>query len=161
MADTPRCPGCLAGAWGWLRRCAAAMRRAGCLLWHRRHLWGSGGRRSRPVWTSSDCNNPNPAIGSSRRCCTRSWSTCPAVRPALQWLARLWPRTGGGPAPPLSPKVWLQDSPAAWRPAPGSGELLAHLRVAGLEAAWRLRCRRQVTGQQFTAADVIDDVIFL
>jgi hypothetical protein len=65
---------------------------------------------------------------------------CPAVRPGLQWLAQLWSRTGGGPAPPLPPKVWLQDSPAAWRPAPGSRELWAHLRLAVLKAAWRLRC---------------------
>jgi hypothetical protein len=81
---------------------------------------------------------------------------CPAVQLALQWLARL---CGAGPAPPLSPEVWPQDSPATWRPAPGSGELWAHLRLAVLEAAWRLPCRRQVTGQQFAAADVVDDVI--
>ncbi|KIY99362.1 hypothetical protein MNEG_8596 [Monoraphidium neglectum] len=78
-----------------------------------------------------------------------------AVAPSRRGIRR----TGGGPAPPLSPEVRLQDSPAAWRPASGSGELWAHLRLAVLEAAWRLPCRRQVTGQQFAAADVVDDVI--
>ncbi|KAI8463548.1 MAG: hypothetical protein J3K34DRAFT_526893, partial [Monoraphidium minutum] len=93
---------------------------------------------------------------------------CPAVRPALRWLADLWPRFSGGSAPPLTAAVWLQDSPAAWRPhaAQAGAEARAHaeqrwayLRLAVLEAAWRLRCRRRRGGQQFGAADVVDDVI--
>ncbi|KAI8464431.1 MAG: hypothetical protein J3K34DRAFT_491622 [Monoraphidium minutum] len=93
---------------------------------------------------------------------------CPAVRPALRWLADLWPRFSGGGAPPLTAAVWLQDSPAAWRPhaAQAGAEARAHaeqrwayLRLAVLEAAWRLRCRRRRGGQQFEAADVVDDVI--
>ena len=85
---------------------------------------------------------------------------CPAVRPALQWLAALWPRLGGS-APPLSPEVWLQDSPAAWRPQGGSHaeELWGVLRLAVLWAAWELRCRRQALGQQFVAADVVDAAV--
>lgn len=85
---------------------------------------------------------------------------CPAVRPALQWLAALWPRFGGS-APPLSPEVWLQDSPAAWRPQGGSWaeDLWSLLRLAVLCAAWELRCRRQATGQQFVAADVVDAAV--
>jgi hypothetical protein len=85
---------------------------------------------------------------------------CPAVRPALQWLAALWPRFGGS-APPLSPEVWLQDSPAAWRPqgGPWAEELWGVLRLAVLWAAWELRCRRQATGQQFEAADAVDAAV--
>ena len=85
---------------------------------------------------------------------------CPAVRPALQWLAALWPRFGGT-APPLSPEVWLQDSPAAWQPQGGQWavELWGLLRLAVLWAAWELRCRRLATGQQFAAADVVDAVV--
>jgi uncharacterized membrane protein YgcG len=85
---------------------------------------------------------------------------CPAVRPALQWLAVLWPRFGGS-APPLSPEVWLQDSPAAWRPqgGPWAEELWGLLRLVVLWAAWVLRCRRLATGQQFAAADVVDAAV--
>ncbi|KAI8463775.1 MAG: hypothetical protein J3K34DRAFT_494125 [Monoraphidium minutum] len=93
---------------------------------------------------------------------------CPAVRPALRWLADLWPRFAGGSTPPLTAEVWLQDSPAAWRPhaAQAGAEARAHaeqrwayLRLAVLEAAWRLRCKRRRGGQQFEAADVVEDVI--
>lgn len=87
---------------------------------------------------------------------------CPAVRPALQWLAGLWPRFGGDPAPPLSADVWLLGDPAAWQPQAGGAtgrQRWAHLRLAVLEAAWRLRCRRHQAGWQLTAADVVDAVI--
>jgi hypothetical protein len=89
---------------------------------------------------------------------------CPAVRPALQWLAALWPAaSGGGAPPPITAEVWLQASPtAAWQPrAPSfapraTAELWAAMRLAVLAAAWRLRCRRCALGQQFSAADVVD-----
>jgi hypothetical protein len=87
---------------------------------------------------------------------------CPAVRPALQWLAALWPRFDGDAPPPLTPEVWLQDSPAAWRPragGEGGAQRWAHMRLAVLEAAWRLRCRRHFSDRQFSAADVVGDVI--
>ena len=87
---------------------------------------------------------------------------CPAVRPALQWLASLWPQFGGDAAPPLAADVWLQGSGAAWQPRAGGStgaQRWAHLRLAVLEAAWRLRCRRHLLGGQFSAADVVDDVI--
>jgi hypothetical protein len=89
---------------------------------------------------------------------------CPAVRPALAWLAALWPAaSGGGASPPLTPEVWLLASPAAaWQPRAPPHDLAATealwtaMRLAVLAAAWRLRCRRCAVGQPFSAADVVD-----
>jgi hypothetical protein len=79
---------------------------------------------------------------------------CPAVRPALAWLAREWTR-GGGPAPPLTAEVWLQGSPAAaWQPAKKLRCLWRVVRTVLLAAAWDLRCMRDKTGEQFDAAAV-------
>jgi hypothetical protein len=86
---------------------------------------------------------------------------CPAVRPALQWLAALWAQMTGGPAPPLTAAVWLQGSPSAWRPGPardGGGRqwLWGVLRLSLLAEAWRLRCRRRrVAGEQFGPGDIV------
>jgi hypothetical protein len=80
---------------------------------------------------------------------------CPAVRPALEWLARVWPRIDGGGPPPLTAEVWLLGVSTTWQP---QGRALAQLwrtlRVALLAAAWQLRTRREAAGEQFTAADV-------
>ena len=79
---------------------------------------------------------------------------CPAVRPALAWLAREWAR-GGGAAPPLTAEVWLQGSPAAaWQPARDSRRMWRVLRITLLAAAWELRCTRDQAGVQFDAAAV-------
>ncbi|MFM9032730.1 MAG: hypothetical protein ACKOQ4_00285 [Mycobacterium sp.] len=129
-------------------------------------------------------SEPPPAVGARRPSpqaalaqAAASWPVetllhalleCPAVRPAVVWLADLWPRVSDGDAaPPLTPAVWLQDSPAGWRPrfrgrsrpSRESEALWAALRLSLLAAAWRLRCRRRVTGQQFSAADVVDATI--
>jgi hypothetical protein len=88
-------PVCEAGRGGVLQQCGA-----GRLLWRRRRLRGRGGRESRPFWMGSMHGGDWQL-----KMLVHALMECPAVRPALQWLACLWQRTGGGPAPPLSPKV--------------------------------------------------------
>ena len=85
---------------------------------------------------------------------------CPAVRPAVDWLAALWVRIDGGSPPPLHPSVWLQGSAEVWQPQrPSHGDLWHTLRVSLLAAAWRLRTRRAATGEAFTPAHVVDDCV--
>ena len=68
---------------------------------------------------------------------------CPAVRPALAWLAREWAR-GGGAAPPLTAEVWLQGSPAAaWQPARDGQRMWRLLRITLLALA--LVCLQRAT----------------
>ena len=77
------------------------------------------------------------------------------MRPAIRWAAAVWVRIEGGAGPPLTPSVWLQGDPGAWRPRDEHHVHLWHaLRVAVLSAAWALRCRRAARGTQFTPADV-------
>jgi len=81
---------------------------------------------------------------------------CPAVAPALQWLAQLWVRIDGAPQPPMSPDVWLQADPAAWQPQRTSHtDLWCALRVAMLAAAWSWRLRRAATGEQFGPSHIV------
>lgn len=84
---------------------------------------------------------------------------CPAVRPALQWLAALWLRVEGGGGPPLTAAVWLVGDPGAWQPQRAHAGLWRSLRAAMLSAAWDLRTRRSATGVQFTPADVCRDFV--
>jgi len=79
---------------------------------------------------------------------------CPAVRPALQWLAAQWARVEGGGGPPLTAAVWLVGDPGAWQPQRAHAGLWRSLRTAMLSAVWELRTRRLATGKQFAAADV-------
>lgn len=79
---------------------------------------------------------------------------CPAVRPALQWLARLWGRIEGGVEPPITSRVWLQGDLDAWRPQRERVGLWRALRVAMLSAAWDRRMERVVRGTQFGPAEV-------
>ena len=81
---------------------------------------------------------------------------CPAVAPALQWLAQLWVRIDGAPQPPMSPDVWLQADPAAWQPQRTShADLWCALRVAMLAAAWSWRLRRAASGEQFGPRHIV------
>lgn len=82
---------------------------------------------------------------------------CPAVRPALQWLANLWIRIDGGSAPPLLPSVWLQGSTEAWSPHRRTNTDLWHaLRISLLASAWSLRMRRVTMGEPFGPSQVVD-----
>ena len=87
---------------------------------------------------------------------THALLDCPAIAPALQWLARLWVRIDGAPQPPMSPDVWLQADPGAWQPhrAPHK-DLWCTLRVAMLAAAWSWRLRRAASGEQFGPDHVV------
>jgi glutathione S-transferase len=77
------------------------------------------------------------------------------VRPALEWLAQVWPRIDGGHPPPLTAEVWLLAVSTAWQPQGRAlTQLWRTLRVALLAAAWQLRTRREAAGEQFTTADV-------
>ena len=81
---------------------------------------------------------------------------CPAVRPALLWLAQTWARIGGDRPPPPTAAVWLLADPAAWHPQRRTlAPLWRTLRTALLAAAWGLRCRREASGHQHSAADVV------
>jgi len=85
---------------------------------------------------------------------------CPAVRPAVTWLADLWFRIDGGSPPPLHPSVWLQGSDEVWRPQRQSHADLWHtLRVSLLAAAWKLRTRRMASGEAFGPSAVVDDCV--
>ena len=64
-------------------------------------------------------------------------------------------RIEGGSGPPLTPQVWLQGDPGAWRPQrAGLVPVWEAWRVAVLAAAWQLRCRREAWGVQFTPAEL-------
>ncbi len=81
---------------------------------------------------------------------------CPAVRPALQWLANLWVRIDGGSAPPLLPSVWLQGNTEAWSPQRRTNaDLWRTLRVSLLASAWGLRVRRVSLGEPFSPSQVV------
>ena len=79
---------------------------------------------------------------------------CPAVRPALQWLAGLWRRMEGGEGPPITSRVWLQGDPEAWQPQREHTELWHTLRIAMLAAAWHLRMERAARGTQFSPGEL-------
>ena len=79
---------------------------------------------------------------------------CPAVRPALQWLATQWARIEGGGGPPLTAAVWLVGDPGAWQPQRAHAGLWRSLRTAMLSAVWELRTRRLATGTQFGPTNV-------
>ena len=79
---------------------------------------------------------------------------CPAVRPALRWLAAQWARIEGGGGPPLTAAVWLVGDPGAWQPQRAHAGLWRSLRTAMLSAVWELRTRRLATGAQFDAVTV-------
>ncbi len=86
---------------------------------------------------------------------THALLDCPAVRPALRWLARVWTRVEGGLGPPLTAAVWLQGDTQQWQPQRQHRHLWTSLRISLLAAAWELRTRRNALGTQFTPADVI------
>ena len=91
---------------------------------------------------------------------THALLDCPAVAPALRWLAHLWVRIDGAPQPPLTPAVWLQADPAAWQPQRTSlADLWCTLRVAMLAAAWSWRQRRVASGVQFGPGDVVSSCV--
>jgi len=79
---------------------------------------------------------------------------CPAVRPALQWLAGLWRRIEGGEGPPITSRVWLLGDLGVWRPQREHAELWHTLRIAMLTAAWHLRMERAARGTQFTPGEL-------
>ena len=85
---------------------------------------------------------------------------CPAVRPALLWVGRLWVRVDGGNPPPLTPAVWIQGSYATWQPQASQRAALWHtLRIAALSAVWGLRDRREAWTTQFSPADVAESFV--
>lgn len=79
---------------------------------------------------------------------------CPAVRPALRWLAGLWGRIEGGAGPPITSRVWLLGDPGAWQPQREHVKLWRTLRVAMLTTAWHLRLERAARGTQFAPAEL-------
>lgn len=114
------------------------------------------------VCCSNPACRPAPPQGASH---THAWQLetlihaliqCPAVQPALQWLADLWVRIDGGSAPPLLPSVWLQGSTEAWSPHRQTNTDLWHtLRISLLASAWGLRMRRVTVGEPFGPAHVV------
>ena len=84
---------------------------------------------------------------------------CPAVRPALRWLAQLWRWIDGGTGPPLSAAVWLQQDPTSWQPSQQHARLWTALRTTLLCEAWRLRTRRVATGVPFTPREVVEGCV--
>ncbi len=85
---------------------------------------------------------------------------CPAVRPALLWVGRLWVRVDGGNLPPLTPAVWIQGIGATWHPQASQLAALWHtLRIAALSAVWGLRDRRVAETTQFSPADVAESFV--
>ncbi len=86
---------------------------------------------------------------------------CPAVKPALRWVGRLWVRIDGGSPPHLTPSVWIQGSCATWQPQASQRAALWHiLRIAALAAVWGLRDRRVAWAEQFAPADVAESFFF-
>ncbi len=119
--------------------------------------WASGaaGLAEAVCCSNAACRRP-PTEGESE---TRAWRLetvrhalldCPAVRPALQWLAELWARIEGGAGPPIISRVWLQGDLEAWRPQRDHVRLWHALRIAMLTSAWHLRLERAARGTQFT-----------
>ena len=109
-------------------------------------------RCSRCAFPLGECNRLNPK---KKETLLHALFDCPAVRPAIEWVASLWVRIEGGTGPPLTPRVWLQGDPGAWRPQLEHHHQLWHtLRIAVLSAAWALRCRREARGTQFSPDDV-------
>lgn len=85
---------------------------------------------------------------------------CPAVKPALRWVGRLWVRIDGGSPPHLTPSVWIQGSCATWQPQASQRAALWHtLRIAALAAVWGLRDRRVAWAEQFAPADVAESFV--
>lgn len=84
---------------------------------------------------------------------------CPAVRPALLWLARLWRWIDGGAGPPLTAEVWLQSSQESWQPSRQHARLWTALRTTLLCEAWRLRTRRVATGVPFAPREVVEGCV--
>ena len=80
---------------------------------------------------------------------------CPAVRPAVVWLAGVVGAIAGT-APPLDADVWLVDEGGAWRPPRPARWLWDTLRCTLLLSAWSLGRRRRSGGPQFSSAAVVD-----
>jgi hypothetical protein len=85
---------------------------------------------------------------------------CPAVRPAVEWMAAVWGRISGTP-PPFTSDVWLQDNQSSWSPQPDdyASRTWTFMRATLLSTAWEWRCRRDACGVQFTAGQVISACI--
>lgn len=84
---------------------------------------------------------------------------CPAVRPAILWLTKLWTRVEGGPGPPTTPAVWLQADTSQWRPQARHAALWSTLRTSLLATAWSMRQRRLWSGEPFTPREVVEDCV--
>lgn len=109
-------------------------------------------------------------LGPEAACCTHpgcageletlshAFLLCPAVAPAADWLCRVFDAvTHHGP--PANAQLLLGDSWAAWQPPPETEHLWTALRAAFLSSVWRLRCRRSLGGQPFTATAVCAAVV--
>ena len=72
---------------------------------------------------------------------------CPSIKDAATWLLDLWAVIDGESArPPWDPQVLLADDHRVWAPAPARAALWARLRLAVLQAIWRVRCYRHLHG---------------
>ena len=83
---------------------------------------------------------------------------CPAVKPALQWLERLWRRVSGQ-TPPHTAGTWLMGEEAGWSRLQlargGDAFTWRTLRLTMLVTAWGLRCERRRSVRQFGPQEVI------
>jgi hypothetical protein len=70
---------------------------------------------------------------------------CPAISQAADWLRQLWAAVTGGDPPPRDPQVILADDHRVWAPAGAElHDLWTRLRLATLQAVWRVRCHRHL-----------------
>jgi hypothetical protein len=83
---------------------------------------------------------------------------CPAVRPAVAWLAAVVGAITGTP-PPLEPDVWLVGDEGAWRPPQEARWLWDTLRCTLHATAWSLGRRRRAGGPQFSPAALVDTFV--
>jgi hypothetical protein len=88
---------------------------------------------------------------------THLFLECPAYRPALEWLARLWERLTGE-RPPLDAAAIITAEPASWRPADAALLPVWHaLRLTVLYGIWSVRCA--IDGTVPCAASVVRLVV--
>ena len=89
---------------------------------------------------------------------THMFLGCPLVKPAVEWLQRLWSRLEpGSPVPPSTAAVWLLDDHRVWSPADHRLQpLWTLLRLSLLFHIWAATSARQLTGgQPFDAVSIV------
>ena len=96
----------------------------------------------------------HPACQGELETLSHAFALCPAVGPAAEWVCRIIAAVAGCPAPPPTAEVLLLGSGGGWVPPEDACQVWLLLRVSFLHAVWRLRCRRSLTGEPFTAMAV-------